>query len=257
MYNGLSVSKTLLLPTYSPCGTKRHKYRALPFRIQVMKSLFLTWVAIHYLFTKTPLFVLVYIHHHVTNASLSLTHMLVYLLSITSTICQIYSPEQQVVAAQLGTQNSWCCYLDTNGLQQPSPCRWRRQIQKAVFFPFTVQFAATARRDVVHLPTRKSEDKTTKERQLGSHGVHSALSLTSGWLWDHLIPFTWAKNIAWYLCSLWTICGLCFKLLKKNMVFFNLANKEHGIFKWNYPLQLNNRSRKTKEKGHNRLLLGD
>lgn len=93
--------------------------------------------------------------------------------SIPSTISTIYSPKLHVVAALQG------CSLATNGLQQLLPCTFQihKVDSKDRIFPFPVQLRrqqlpAAASWDIVHLPTWKSVDETTKERQLGFHGIH-------------------------------------------------------------------------------------
>lgn len=140
-----------------------------------------------------------------------------------------------MVAAQLSTQTLWVDILIPMSYSSQH-LKMHKVNSKGYIFLFFVQlrrqqFVAALRWVIVHLLTWKSVDKITKERQLGSHGVYAALSLTSGWLWSHLIPFTWAKYIAWYLCCLWSICYIPFKLLKKDLISFNLASKGDGFFK--------------------------
>lgn len=81
------------------------------------------------------------------------------------------------------------------------------------FFPCTVKEA------VVHLSPWKSVDKSAKRNSVALMVSTAALPLTSGRLWSHLIPFIWAKCVERYLCSLWAICWLYFKLLKKDWYF--------------------------------------
>lgn len=87
----------------------------------VMKSLFLTFVESHHLFTeKSHLFILVYFYHDVTAGLPPFTHLPPWLPSLPSTLSPLYYPDQHVDAAQLGNQTSWGWFLDTNCLQQPT-----------------------------------------------------------------------------------------------------------------------------------------
>lgn len=212
----ISTTKTVLLFTFFLCHIERHKYRVPPFQIWAIKCLFLTWVMNFLLFfTHIHLFILVHIYCHITNVSLPFTYVPPHLPSVPRTTSPRYSPKQHVAAAQLGAQTFWSYYPDMDGLQRPAPCRWTRQIQKAVFF---LSMCSSWGRSWLLLPAgiyfnyphENLYLKPWKRDSLPLRVSTAALPLTSERLWGHFIPFTWAKYIAWNLCSLQTICCVCF-----------------------------------------------